>query len=213
MPTQALAEASAPIRHALLIGINAYPGLAGKDLTGCVNDAQATAALLWDRFGFSPAHTQVLLEAQATRTGILAAFDALQARVGQGDVVVIFYAGHGSRVYLTDGDYAESIVPYDSGRGAAPNRDIMDYELNARVEQLNTLTPHVTLLFDCCHAGSATRDPFGDAYRSVEEIRSVAPPTPPPATRSAAPRAAAEGRDAVLIAACGICNGRKADAG
>src|SRR6185436_8088351 len=35
------------------------------------------------------------------------------------------------------------------------------------VQGVNEKTPHVTLIFDCCHSGSVTRDAFGEATREA----------------------------------------------
>jgi hypothetical protein len=54
-------------KKALCVGINDYPG--GGDLRGCVNDANAWANLLQDKFGFTEVKT--LFDAQATKQNIL----------------------------------------------------------------------------------------------------------------------------------------------
>ena len=65
-------------RHALLIGINAYPHV--RRLAGRVNDVEAMVIMLVERFGFEQDDFDVLTDAQATRDGILAAFDRLADR-------------------------------------------------------------------------------------------------------------------------------------
>lgn len=154
--------------HALLIGINHYPALPGKDLQGCVNDAQAVAALLRTRFGFPEKNIALLLDAAATRAGILAALDQLVRRAKPGEQVVIFYAGHGSKVQTAAG-WSRSLVAHDSGRGVHPNRDVLDFELEAVVRRLQAITPYVTLLLDCGHdLGVRTWDRFATRSRVVE---------------------------------------------
>lgn len=176
----------APRKLALLIGINVYPKLAPRyRLNGCLNDVDAMALTLREHFGFSEADMTLLRDAQATRDGILAALDALVNRAEQDDVVVIHYSGHGSQITDREGDEAdgkdETIVPYDSGRGRQPNRDITDDEIYVRLRRLTAKTPSVTLIFDCCHSGTITRDAFGEAARWVEpDLRPVEelPPSP-----------------------------------
>ncbi|MGH9362571.1 MAG: caspase family protein, partial [Thermoanaerobaculia bacterium] len=157
-------------RRALLIGIDRYPEIANADLQGCVNDMELMRSLLVDRFGFPEAQTRTLRDGEATRDGILAALDELAAAAGQDDVVVLFYAGHGSRMAdpRRPGRFVESMVAHDSGRGSKPNRDLIDEEIDAWVRRINEQTPYLTLLFDCCHSGSVTRDPFGEKTREVE---------------------------------------------
>src|SRR5271166_2046381 len=162
--------------YALLIGINAY--LHVRSLSGCVNDVEAMGTALVERFGFEPGNVEVLTGAQATRDGILAAFNRLVDRPATGDVVFFQYSGHGSQMTDREGDEPdgmdETIVPYDSGRDPYPNRDITDDEIFAWLRKLTARTDNVTLVFDCCHSGTINRDPFGEADRGIE------PDTRPP---------------------------------
>ncbi|MCP3959290.1 MAG: caspase family protein [bacterium] len=158
-----------PARHALLIGINRYPHIPGADLQGAVNDAAQIHALLTARFGFGADEIVMLCDEAASRDAIRAQMATIAARVGSGDLVAFFFAGHGSRIEGTGSrDPAiESIVPADSGRDPKPNRDIPDLEIDRWVQQLNRATPFVTLIMDCCHSGSVTRDPFSENIRAA----------------------------------------------
>ncbi|MCP4658621.1 MAG: caspase family protein [bacterium] len=165
-------------RHSLLIGINEYPNLQGGTLQGCKNDVALIGSLLIDRFGFPEENCIVLLNREATQSAIRSAFDEILRRVGDDDVVVCFYAGHGSRTAdpRRDGAMIESIVPSDSGRGTKANRDVYDVEIDRWVQRLNAKTPYVTLIFDCCHSGSVTRDPFGEAEVRGDERADLSGP-------------------------------------
>ncbi len=156
-------------RHCLLIGVNDYPNVEDATLQGCANDVALVGSLLIDRFRFPEDHFIVLRDRTATQAGIRGAFAEIVERVEPDDVVVCFYAGHGSRIAdpHRPGGFVESIVPSDSGRGEAPNRDIYDVEIGRWVQRLNAETEYVTLLFDCCHSGSVTRDSFGEATREI----------------------------------------------
>jgi Caspase domain len=158
-----------PARHALLIGINRYPKIPKVDLHGCVSDMELMRSLLIDRFGFSAERTRTLRDEEATQVGIRGALAALASAVDEDDVVVLFYAGHGSRMAdpRQAGRMIESMVTHDSGRGELPNLDILDEEIDRWVQGMNEKTPFVTLIFDCCHSGSVTRDPFGEATREA----------------------------------------------
>src|SRR5262245_18522737 len=119
-------------RHALLIGINRYPNIPKADLRGAVGDAELMRSLLVDRFGFPAEHVRTLCDAEATQAGIRGALAGLAAAVGDDDVVVLFYSGHGSRMAdpRRAGRMIESMVPHDSGRGTMPNLDILDEEID-----------------------------------------------------------------------------------
>ena len=162
-----------------------------RPLDGCVNDVHLMRSVLADTFGFPAEHMTTITNGQATRDGILAAFDALVAATGHDDIVVIHYAGHGSQMTDREGDEASgfdsTIVPFDTARAPGENRDITDDEIHLKIEALAEKTAFTTLIFDACHSGTITRDGFGAKARSVEpDLRpaSELPPSPIPAGRS-----------------------------
>ena len=165
-----MSDRLAPTKRALLIGINKYQNF-GRPLSGCVNDAQVMRQLLIDRFQFDSANVAMLLDEAATRNGILGALDTLFEATGPDDVVVVFYAGHGSQMTDVEGDELddldETIVPTDSGRDPDPNRDIKDDEINAWLVRLGRKTSHAVLIFDSCHSATISRDAFGETERWV----------------------------------------------
>jgi hypothetical protein len=176
-------------KWALLIGINRYPNFAPRgQLSGCINDIQVMRQVLMTSFNFPESHVVSLTNEQATREGMLAAMKELVARVGQDDIVVFHYSGHGSQMTDVEGDEPdgldETIVPYDSGRAPHPNRDIKDDEIYLWLKDLTAKTSTATLIFDCCHSGTIVRDNFGGEARWVEaDLRpaSELPPSPIPA--------------------------------
>jgi hypothetical protein len=176
-------------KRALLIGINEYPNFAPRgQLDGCINDIEVMRQVLEKSFNFPENHVVSLTDEQATREGILTAMQDLVAVVGEDDIVVFHYSGHGSQMTDVEGDEPdgldETIVPYDSGR--APNhanRDIKDDEIYLWLKDLTAKTCNVTLIFDCCHSGTIVRDGFGGAVRWVEaDLRPAEelPPSPIP---------------------------------
>ena len=185
-------------KWALLIGIDKYARLASRyQLSGCVNDVELMAGILQDNFGFSEDNVTLLRDEEATRDGVLATMDALVDRIGENDIVVMHYSGHGSQMRDREGDEAdgfdETIVPHDSGRGRHPNRDITDDEIYAWILRASEITPFVTLIFDCCHSGTISRDPFGGNTRWVE--RDDRPIEDLPPSPLAAGAARGDGRD------------------
>jgi hypothetical protein len=180
-------------KWALLIGINRYPNFAPRgQLSGCVNDVQVIRQVLTESFNFPEDHITLLTDEQATREGILAAMKDLVARVGQDDIVVFHYSGHGSQMTDVEGDEPdgldETVVPFDSGRAPHENRDIKDDEIYLWLRNLTAKTSLVTLIFDCCHSGNIVRDSFGGETRWVEaDLRPLEqlPPSPIPPTARA----------------------------
>jgi hypothetical protein len=180
-----MSETTTAARRGLLIGIDEYLYPEIPPLEGCVNDAELMANILEHRFGFPAANLTVLRDEAATRSAILAELDRLVDRAGKGDIVVVHYSGHGSQMTDREGDEPDgmddTIVPHDSGRRTNPNRDISDDEIYQRLLRLTAMTPNVTLIFDCCHSGTLTRDLFGSRGRWVEADRrpvSELPPSP-----------------------------------
>jgi hypothetical protein len=101
-------------RYALLIGIAHYISNQNvPDLDGALPDVDAMNAALTGDFGFRPENVTVLKD--ATRAGILAALDALIAKVKPGDYVLLYYSGHGTS--LQD-PFWKGHLPIDADTGA-----------------------------------------------------------------------------------------------
>jgi uncharacterized caspase-like protein len=160
-------DAHAGTRKALLIGINDYTHPARKpsldrnwrDLGGPTNDVAAMRAILIGRYGFDARDVIALTNMQATRNAILEAIDRqLVASASKGDVVVFYFAGHGSQVRNSRSDERdgmdESLVPADSLAGAA---DIRDKELRPRFNAILDRGARLTVILDKCHSGSGAR--------------------------------------------------------
>jgi len=80
---QVLAQSTSR-KLALLVGINSY---SKQPLNGCVNDIYLQRELLIHRFGFNPQDIYILEDKQATRDGILTAFEEYLIKQAQpGDV-------------------------------------------------------------------------------------------------------------------------------
>jgi hypothetical protein len=176
---------AAGTKRALLIGIDAYERI--KPLDGCVNDVHLMRDILAGGFGFSLENMTMLVNGEATRDGILTALDQFVDSVGDDDLVVIHYAGHGSQMTDREGDEPSgldsTIMPVDSEGWQGDNRDITDDEIHLRLQRLGAKTSYTTLIFDCCHSGTITRDSFGAKSRSMPADRRPVhelPPSPIP---------------------------------
>lgn len=165
-----------PTRRALLIGIDKYTAFPDKfgALNGCVADIELMRSILIENFGFPDANVTVLKNSRATRKRILSALDRVVGETGTDDVVVIHYAGHGSQMTDREGDEPSgldsTIVPVDSAGWSGrkeEQRDITDDEIHLRLLALGEKTPYTTLIFDCCHSGTISRDAFGGGTRSI----------------------------------------------
>lgn len=153
---------SEPQRWAVIVGVSDYQHFGdeiGGDLPGSVNDARNMRNVLQRRWNFEPDKIRMLLDGQASRAGIRAELtERLPAVVRPNDLVVFYFAGHGSQAWDLDGDeddgLDETLAPYDALRGSTEN-DITDDELGEWLRGLPT--QHVTVILDNCHAGTATR--------------------------------------------------------
>ncbi len=160
-----------PAKHALIIGINQYSNFAAEyQLSGCVNDARLIKSVLIEHFNFKEPEIVELHNAAASQKGILDAMEQLVDRVNQDDIVVFHYSGHGSQRTSADSDEGtgmdNTITPADSGCvDPYPNLDIIDNVIHQWLDRLSAKTPYITLIFDCCHSGTITRDAFGAKVR------------------------------------------------
>jgi hypothetical protein len=184
------AEGSEARKHALLIGINDYKGGGFGRLEGTHNDVSLVRDLLTQkRFGFAPENITVLLDAQATHSGILGAIGALAEKAGPDDIVYIHYSGHGSTATDENGDEEgergvdSTLVTYGSrsrapvsgdsgseGRGGQEglnDYDILDDELEIALFELTAKTQNVVFVADACHSGTVTRGGDAIATRGV----------------------------------------------
>lgn len=166
-----------PAKHALLIGIDEYSNFEERyQLRGCVNDAKLMKSVLVDHFIFSASDITELHNAAASQQGILGAMEDLLDRVGQDDIVVFHFSGHGSQrtsAYADEGTGMDStITPADSGYvDPFPNLNIIDKVINDWLARLALKTRYISLTFDCCHSGTITRDALGARARSVPADR------------------------------------------
>ena len=145
--------------RALLIGSETF------GLTGC----NADVALMRDVLtSHNFAEIQVLVDADATRDGILAGFEWLIAASAAHDAALVFYSGHGGRFPLPDWQarqvagqdaFAQFIVPYDMAQTTAADfRGLLSLEMSGLQSRLTAKTDNVTTILDCCHSGLMSRD-------------------------------------------------------
>ncbi|HEX7152295.1 MAG TPA: caspase family protein [Thermoanaerobaculia bacterium] len=170
-------------RRALLIGIDDYSavglrpqsdqqpaaGRAWPALRGATRDVDLLREMLIARYGFEPKSILTLKNQQATRDGIIRAIENhLIEPAAKDDVVLFYFAGHGSQVENSLSSELdrldESIVPADSKLGAP---DIRDKELAVLFNRMLDRNVRLTVMFDSCHSGSASRALSADAASRV----------------------------------------------
>jgi len=161
-----------PRRKALLVGINYFDS--NKELKGCINDVHNVRDyLIRDRgFPHDPSSMVILTDDQQdwnyvpTASNMLAAFQWLVSNNHPGDSLFLHYSGHGGQVRDPDGDresgYDDTICPVDYESEGQITSDTLHRVL------ITPLAPGVrlTVIFDCCHSGTAIELPY--VYRSNE---------------------------------------------
>ena len=160
LPVLLLASAAqAQQKWALLIGINEYRVNHWK-LKGCVNDVEMTQELLTTKFGFPIENIKTLLDEEATADNIRQSIeDWLIAKSKPEDIVYFHFSGHGAQIKDDGGDEEdgkdEFLCPVDlnpKDKSTLVTDDQLA-DLFARIPSQN-----VTIITDCCHSGSGTRD-------------------------------------------------------
>ncbi len=150
-----------PRIHALLVGINDYANI--SKLHGCVADITAVESLLTSRVPTDSLNLRVLLDAAATRAGIIDGFRTHLTKAGDGDIALFFFCGHGSEEpcpaewrTIEPSGMNQTIVPVDAR--ANDVFDIADKELAALISEVGASGAEVVMMFDSCHSGGVTRD-------------------------------------------------------
>ena len=83
--------------RALIVGINEYENSGiWAPLKAARKDAEVLHAVLTQHYGFEAADVNVLLDEQATYNAVRGALQKLQSESGPDDMVLIYFAGHGS---------------------------------------------------------------------------------------------------------------------
>jgi hypothetical protein len=161
--------------HALIIGIDHYPAFPGKQLSGCVNDADAMRRFLVDKVQVPEANIRCLTSPgepaagpdriPATAANIRAAFQALAqpGGVAAADHVVLFYAGHGTRLDRSTSSGAKDryygFVAEDVAKDPAGGYTnlILGSEIHALLTSIESQGATATVIADTCHSGASTR--------------------------------------------------------
>lgn len=175
-----LASPSDGAVHALVIGINRYKSMDVPELEGAVPDARDLADVL-SKAG--AASLTLLVDAEATRANVEAAFDRLEGNARSGDLVVVTFAGHGAqepeRVAGSEPDGKDEVfLLWGFGTEGDDTRErLIDDEIFERLKRLSMLSARVLFLADSCHGGGLTKtaDPRGPPLR-VRGMEAVSRP-------------------------------------
>jgi len=135
--------------HALIIGVGTYEHPYIPTVPTTAADARALAALLRNPAlaAYPKAQVRVLTGAEATRSNIVTALEAL-ADAAHGGTALIFFAGHGEPV---GGSYA--LLPHDAQLGRLAETGLTAELFHAQVAKIRARARRLVVLLNCCHAG------------------------------------------------------------
>jgi len=143
-------------RWAVVVGVSEYKHLPRKSwLNSCHQDARAFAEfLLSPRGGALPEQNlKLLLNQEATARNIRVALDFAITESKPGDVVYLFYAGHGKVKRYGSGD-AAYLMAYDSEPEYLNATAIPMDEIHRYVDVHLGRASQVVMITDACHAGA-----------------------------------------------------------
>ena len=155
------------------MGIDAYPDIPEElRLKGSARDVEWIASTLIESFGFASDDIERLVDERATCNEILDALDRLVRTARPGDVVVVYYSGHGTKVWVDNkasgrSELREGIVPFDPVQDTGKNLTIVDLELRDRLRSLAARPCEVVLILDTCFAGGGFRSAGSGGRGSV----------------------------------------------
>ncbi|RYY54482.1 MAG: caspase family protein [Chitinophagaceae bacterium] len=160
-------------KRALIVAIGKYPDASRIRPIAALNDIPFVRnALLKNDFPVKNIDT--LVNAKATKAGILKAMDQLRMKVTPGDVVVIHFSCHGQQIRDQrtvelgrdeDDGYDEALVPYDaqsqySATGYRGENHLRDDDLDPVLSAIRMKigrSGSLLVLLDACHSGTGTR--------------------------------------------------------
>jgi helicase len=162
--------------YARFIGIDRHQDIHVPDLTGAARDATALWALFADTI--PGMNSRLITNEESTASQIQKALDEVLGAAKEEDVVVIFFAGHGTKDHR--------LVAHDTNPKDLENTTISMGELARRFKGSNAKA--VICILDCCFSGGAPARVFQDS----------------PASRDVPIELAVLGKGRVMITAAGL---------
>ncbi|MFN0147169.1 MAG: caspase family protein [Dehalococcoidia bacterium] len=172
------------VRRALLVGINKYED-PRNNLKGCVNDVLMMGKVLMENYGFNKNDIRLLVDRRATTANIRTRLRWLTAGAAPGSTLVFHFSGHGSQVRDRSGDELddqmdEILCPYDLDWDDPFTDDELAKAIAGVPDGVN-----FTLVLDCCHSGTGTREFFKEPATGRESLSRYLVPPPDIAFRQA----------------------------
>ena len=163
----------AQVKMALLVAVGQYPPASRIRPIASITDLKYIKAAL-NKHGFADKNIQTLVNAKATRQGILTSLSAMARKAKKNDVIVISFGSHGQQIRDQrtvelgkdeDDGYDEALLPYDakgtySPTGYRGEKHLRDDDLFPILQEIRRKIGKggsLLVLMDACHSGTGTR--------------------------------------------------------
>ena len=159
--------------HTISIGVNKYLDSAISDLAYARADAETFHGFFAKQLNEDQCRSRILVDEEATKSNIERLIgDELPRVVGEGDVVSLFFAGHGSPESKSSPDQVSRyLVAHDTDFDAIYSTGIdMELDLRRMLERV-TRAAMVVCFLDCCFSGRAGGRTFEGPNLAVNQIR------------------------------------------
>ena len=166
----------AQTRRALVIGLGKQEDSAWRKINGDKDVPYVLEILSAANYG------QVItcVNEEATKAGIVSAFQTLTMSCQPNDIVYIHYSGHGQQMRDRDDEERDLLdecwIPYDAYRSPSETyrgeKHLVDDEVNQMLTGIRNKIGdggRMLVVIDACHSGDATRGQ-GETVRGVEEV-------------------------------------------
>ena len=159
-PVSAPAIPLDPKKKALLFAMDYYNAQAGwKAIDGTVNDVAVFSSFLTNTWGFDPANQTIVSDrTKQTTAAMTQAFDDFTDRLEPGDIVALFYSGHGDRVFDENGDEVKNASnavtdAFDEGMCTVDGH-LLDDAIKPKLDaMLAKGIDHIFFFVDACYSG------------------------------------------------------------
>jgi len=151
-------------KYAVVIGVNSYKDPAIHKLEFAVRDAESIRDFLLsgEGGGFRSENVRYLVNENASLYNLQTALRTFLAKPGEEDLVVIYFAGHGTPDYV-NAPGALYLLPYDTerdnyGATAFPMEELQDvFNRIIKARRIVTFT-------DACHSGGVSGESMADSW-------------------------------------------------
>ncbi|KAG6918443.1 hypothetical protein DXG01_014624, partial [Tephrocybe rancida] len=170
---------------ALIIGIDVYKDTNVDNLHGAVKDTEGVVDfLISNRVGISMDQIVKLLNEKATRKGILEALQNLaqNSAIDAQDPILVYFSGHGGEASppppwqtSSRNSKIQMLIPHDfnpMGSNGNKVQGIFNITLSKFLNKIAAnKSDNITVILDCCYAGSRTRSITNDKAFAVHGIK------------------------------------------